>query len=189
MGIAPSPGAWQPLRGHIPKENCLFLSQHVHSASNSLDRCGTLIICPSSLRFYLAWSCPGLVHTATATVDSYVQLLWCVWEKMFPCRHPLPIAFLIFLLWWSLNHGTDTTNTVVFFKFFAQKNLRIGVLKGERQMEPGSGKLYKAVVVQSSKVWLAPVSEELKALQLHWLTKGLMPSQHFPFMKTFQCTC
>lgn len=80
---------------------------------------------PSMFGFGSALASPSLMHIATTTVSSYVQLPCCVQRTLFPWCHPPPLALILFLSLLPqgpLNHGRKVsvcfTTQQFFFLFF-----------------------------------------------------------------------
>lgn len=110
MGVDPSTGARWLLKGHIPKENWLFLSQPPSVANSCTARGGTFwsptypawdFICLEIVQVLCIQSQSLWVHMCNCTVISGEHCFYCLW--------PL-------LLWWSLNHGRKKCDTDIPFQ-------------------------------------------------------------------------
>lgn len=84
----------QLTRGHILKENWLFLSQQPSIVKSPLATHEIVPTSPLHGRFCLSF--PGFVHAVTAAINLYVLLLCYVQKILVICSHPNPLSTHIF---------------------------------------------------------------------------------------------
>lgn len=87
-------GQWSTYQGIRPQRKLSEPLPEVTTANKSRAKggvgCQTLL---SMLEFCLSWACKGLMHNATGSVNSYVQLSCCVQKTQ---QRPLPLALRCF---------------------------------------------------------------------------------------------